>query len=270
MWEYLSGCRTVSLKDVFSGEWNVKARVVIAADGIESLAARWAGLQTNVRTPDMETCAQVTLSGIDIEPHKFSMYFTRKHAPGGYGWVFPKGKHTANVGLGVNVGHTNGSKPRDFLDGFLKEHFPGASVVSRTFGGVPCSGGIKKIIADGVMVCGDAAHMANPITGGGIINGLIAGKYAGETAYNALKKTGETTERALEEYQKRCYKRIEKPNRRFHHLKEGIFNIPDNRLNEIAHEIIKFPVEKRTPVRVLRTALFSQPELLLVLAKVVF
>ncbi len=270
MSEYSEGCRTVSLKDVFSGEWNVKARVVIAADGIESLAARWAGLQTNVRTPDMETCAQVTLSGIDIEPHRFSMYFTRKHAPGGYGWAFPKGKHTANVGLGVNAGLANGSKPLDYLDGFLKEHFPGASVVSRTFGGVPCSGGIKKIIADGVMVCGDAAHMANPITGGGIINGLIAGKYAGETAYNALKKTGETAERALKEYQKRCYKRIEKPNRRFHNLKEGIFNIPDNRLNEIAHEIIKLPVEKRTPVRVLRTTLFNRPELLLVLAKVVF
>ena len=46
-------------------------------------------------------------------------------------------------------------------------------------------------------------------------------------------------------------------------------NIPDNRLNEIAHEMVNLPKEKRTPVRVLKSALFNQPQLILVLAKVV-
>ena len=269
MSEYIKGFRTVNLRNS-SKEWNVKARVVIAADSVESLAARWAGLRTSVCTHDMEICAQVTLAGIEIDPHRFSMYFTQKHAPGGYGWVFPKGEHTANVGLGISTDHADSKKPGDFLDGFIAEHFPEASVVARTFGGVPCTGRAKKIVANGVMVCGDAAHMANPITGGGIINALIAGKYASETACDALKKTGKAEKSTLKSYQKRCYNRIGKQNRRFYRLKEAILTIPDTRFNEIAHEIIKLSIEKRTPTRVLTSALFNQPELLLLLAKVVF
>jgi len=219
----------------------------------------------------METCAQVTLAGIDIDQHIFSMYFTQQFAPGGYGWMFPKGNHTANVGLGISGDHTHSKKPVEFLEDFLLEHFPGASVVGRTIGGVPCSGGLEKFVADGVMVCGDSAHMANPITGGGIINALIAGRYAGEIAADVLqKKKVKPDERYLTVYQKRCEKRFGKMNRRFYKIKESILNIPDNRFNEIAHEIVRLPLSKRTPVRVLTSALVNQPELLPVLAKVVF
>lgn len=268
MSEYRNGLRTVQLRNC-SKEWSAHARVVIAADGVESRVARWAGLNTTTNPHDMETCAQVTLSGIDIDPNSFSLYFTKLYAPGGYAWVFPKGECTANVGLGISGDKTNGKNPCNYLDDFRARYFPDASVVARTVGGVQCSGGAEKIFADGLMVCGDAAHMANPITGGGIINGLIAGKIAGEIAADALKTQHGAIEGNLKQFPKRCNDRFGKMNRRFYRIKEGIFNIPDYRFNEIAHEMIKLPIEKRTPVRVLRSAVFNNPELLLLLAKVV-
>ncbi|MFC1692350.1 geranylgeranyl reductase family protein [Candidatus Latescibacterota bacterium] len=268
MSELSDGFRTVHMKGTDS-EWDVKARVVVAADGVESRAARWAGLKTSVTPYDMETCAQATCAAIDIDHHAFYMYFTGEFAPGGYVWVFPKGPHTANIGLGISGTYAKKKLPTEYLDDFLTNYFPGASVVSRTVGGIACTGGIKKMVADALMVCGDAAHMANPITGGGIINAMISGQFAGETAADALKK-GRNDERSLAVYQKRCDSRFGKMNRWFYRVKEGILNIPNDRLNEIAHEISALPLEKRTPVRVLRSALIKNPKLLTVLAKLVF
>lgn len=262
------GARTVMLQ---SGDrrWDIRARIVVAADGVESRVARWAGLGTAAKPHDMETAAQVLAAGIDIDSNRFNMYFGETYAKGGYAWVFPKGPDCANIGLGVSGDYARNYRPADLLDTFMQKHFPDAAIVGRTVGGIPCTGGIQRYTADGLMVAGDAAHMANPITGGGIVSALIAGAVAGETAGEAIRK-GNATERGLKSYVKRCDDRIVKPNRRFYRLKEGIFDIPDERMNEIAHEIVALPQEKRTPVRVLRSALWNQPKLLLALAKVVF
>ena len=265
---YTGGTRTVNLRGD-DGEWQVKARIVIAADGVESRTARWAGLKTSVSLHDMETCAQVLLAGIDMVPHTFQLHFSKMFAPGGYVWIFPKGKAKANVGLGISGDYAAKKSPRKYLDDFLAHHYPNASIVNRTFGGISCTGGIKKVFADGIMVAGDAAQMANPITGGGIINAMIAGKLASETASEALKK-GKSDESVLKMYQKRYNDRLGTMNKRFYRLKEGIFNISDNNLNKIAREMISLPIEKRTPGRVLKSALFKNPELLPVLAKAVF
>ena len=265
---YDGGSRAVMLRGD-GGERKVRAGVVVAADGVESRAARWAGLNTACSLHDMETCAQAVLEGIDIDSSAFSLFFTGQFAPGGYAWIFPKGHDSANVGLGISGTFAKEKSPVRYLEAFVRQYFPNTSVVSRTVGGVQCSGGIKKTIADGVMVCCDAAHMANPITGGGIINSMIAGQIAAETAEKALRNGG-AIERSLREYEKRCEKRFGRMNRLCYRVKEGIVNIRDDRLNAIACEVLKIPVEKRTPVRVLKTALIHNPKLLAVLPRLVF
>ena len=261
------GLRTVRLSD-HGRVIEVRARVVVAADGVESRVARWAGLSTHASLHDMLSCAQMTLAGIEFEPRTFRMYFTNRYAPGGYAWLFPKRGRTANVGLGISGDRLAGKTALAYLEELIAAHFPGASVVSRTVGGVPCTGGIRKTVADGLMVCGDAAHMVNPITGGGIVNALVAGRIAGETAAKALRN-GAAVERSLAPYEKRCTERFISMNRRLYELKEGIIHISDERFNEMAHELLDVPREKRTPVRILGSALRHQPKLLLVLAKVV-
>ena len=266
--DFANGMRVVRIREDGT-ERDVAASIVIAADGVESRVARWAGIDTACGVHDMETCAQVTLAGIDFDSTAFSLYFTREFAPGGYAWVFPKGERVANVGLGISGTFAKEKKPVDFLEAFVTCYFPGASVVSRTVGGVQCSGGIGTITADGLMVVGDAAHMANPITGGGIINAMIAGRASGETAVSALKR-GAANRKSLEPYRKTCNSRFGKMNRLFHRVKEGIFDIGDDGFNALAHEMLVLPLEKRTPVRLLGKALVTNPRLLAILPKLVF
>ena len=121
--------REVTLRTV-DREWTVSARVVVAADGVESRAARWAGLKTAASSHDMESCYQVTCAGIDVDPHTFYLYFTGEHAPSGYAWVFPKKPGTANVGLGISGDHARKKSPKKRLAGFLEKYFPDASVVT--------------------------------------------------------------------------------------------------------------------------------------------
>ncbi|MDP6499818.1 MAG: NAD(P)/FAD-dependent oxidoreductase, partial [Candidatus Marinimicrobia bacterium] len=88
---------------IFMGQpFNVESKLVIAADGVESRVGRWAGLKTNIKMKDMESAYQKTISGIEVDENRFDIYVSRKWAPGGYLWIFPKGPNIANVGLGVS------------------------------------------------------------------------------------------------------------------------------------------------------------------------
>ena len=49
-------------------EETYRARIVIGADGVETMVGRWAGLDTRVPARDMESCAQYVLQGIDFDP----------------------------------------------------------------------------------------------------------------------------------------------------------------------------------------------------------
>src|SRR5437867_8016010 len=53
-----------------------RARLVIGADGVETLVGRWAGLETRVPARDMESCAQYVLQGIDFNPDAIYLQFS--------------------------------------------------------------------------------------------------------------------------------------------------------------------------------------------------
>ncbi|MCJ7816327.1 MAG: NAD(P)/FAD-dependent oxidoreductase, partial [Candidatus Aenigmarchaeota archaeon] len=81
--------------------WNVQAKIVIAADGVESKIAREAGIDTTLRLVDVASGVQFEMAGVDIDPDRIELYFGNEIAPAGYAWIFPKGKNEANVGIGV-------------------------------------------------------------------------------------------------------------------------------------------------------------------------
>ena len=83
-------------------EFTVSSEVIIAADGIESLIARWAGLDTTLSIDHLDSAAQYLFGDVpDLDPSCLEFYFSNELAPGGYAWVFPKGNGTANVGIAV-------------------------------------------------------------------------------------------------------------------------------------------------------------------------
>src|SRR6267143_2010144 len=99
------------------------ARVVIGADGVETMVGRWAGLDTRVPARDMESCAQYVLQGIECDPDAIYLQFSAAIAPGGYAWIFPKGVGVANVGLGLVALKTDGRNARQYLDTWVERRF---------------------------------------------------------------------------------------------------------------------------------------------------
>jgi len=187
------------------GSAEIEAQVVIAADGVESQVGRWAGLETTLPLRDTMSCAQYLLAGIDVDPTCCFYLISEDLAPGGYAWIFPKGEGRANVGLGVQADLSEDvGGPLAYLHRFI-EGYPGleeGSPVTLVSGGVPVALPPPSLVSDGLMLVGDAARQVDPLTGGGITNGMAAGQLAAEVAAAAIA-AGDCSAAGLGDYEQR-------------------------------------------------------------------
>jgi len=186
-----------------AGSMEIECAVVIGADGVESRVGSWAGLDTTLLLRDTMACAQYLLAGIEIDPACCYYYIGQDVAPGGYAWVFPKGEGKANVGLGVQADLATDSA-LNYLTRFIESqsHLAQGSPVTLVVGGVPVAPLPSRLVADGLMLVGDAARQVDPLTGGGIANAMIAGRLAAEVAAEAIA-AGNVSAQALAVYEER-------------------------------------------------------------------
>lgn len=217
------------------GNGEVRADLVVAADGVTSKTARWAGFDTTLGPMEIESGSQFKMVGIDIEnQHSMDFYFGSELAPGGYVWIFPKGEDVANVGIGVLPGRSE--KPsieylRDFVSS--RPELEKGKIVEVNVGGVPVSGPLDKTVADDILIVGDAARFVNPMTGGGINFAMKTGKIAGEVAAAAVSE-GNTSEERLMEYEERWREEIGDKLEKYTKGKEVLLDLSDDDLDDIA------------------------------------
>ena len=253
--------------DYLGEEKQIQTKIVIGADGLTSRVGRWAGLKTLVRMKDMESAVQYSVANVDIEPNKMIMYVGRNHAPGGYIWVFPKGKKFANIGIGISGKYSKHKSAQKYLDEFMEREYPDAAILTTMCGGVPCAKPMEKPVADGIMLVGDAAHQINPMTGGGIVAGMKGGWIAGQVAAEAIKKN-DYSEDSLLEYPKRMRKDFGKNHERFYKIKEATEKLTNEELDSIAEQVLSIPHNKRTLSSVFKAAVFKKPALIIDVLKV--
>jgi digeranylgeranylglycerophospholipid reductase len=259
------------------GRWHVRvkergreetwrARVVIGADGVEAMVGRWAGLDTRVPARDMESCAQYVLQGIDFDPDAIYLQFGDRIAPGGYAWIFPKGVGVANVGLGLVALKADGRNARDYLDAWIARRYPAAERTGYTVGGVIVHTTVKQTYTDGVMIAGDAAHMINPLSGGGIVNAMKAGRLAGRTAAAAIR-AGDTSARCLSAYHRAWMDLLGDDHLKYYRIKQALEDLDDAFFNGLARTVNRIPQEKRSLGRIFAHALVKHPQLIPVAAR---
>jgi len=184
-------------------ELEIAAKIVVGTDGVESRVGQWNGLDCVLRPCDCLVCAQYLLAGIDVDPECCDYYLGAELAPGGYAWAFPKGDHVANVGLGVQADLAQRSA-LEYLHRFI-ERYPQleqGSPVTLIAGNVPVGIAKGAIVANGLILVWDAARQADPITGGGIANAMVAGRLAAEVSAQAVEE-GDTSATTLREYERR-------------------------------------------------------------------
>lgn len=171
-----SGYRTVTLEK--DGQaCTVRARMVVGADGAESLSGRMVGLKTRQLPPLTCTAIELRVRAQDANPDCLTFWQGHDSINKGYVWVFPKVKSgVVNLGSGELIPKLGAKTQYDLSMEYKNRLYPDA-VVEEVHGGcVPVSGHLEEYTADRFALCGDAAHHTNPLTGGGIMAGLVGGE----------------------------------------------------------------------------------------------
>lgn len=206
--ELLTRARVTSLEYVPEGVRvslagrHLTARLVVGADGHNSLVARWLGLPApHERVPLF--AAEVELPGCNDQI--VDIFVGRLVAQGWFGWVIPTGQGTARVGTGssrISPRGGPGPRPRQLFE-YLRELYPdifrGLRIIKTTSGVVPI-GLRSRAYGQRALLVGDAACHVKPISGGGLYLGLKAAGLCAATAVAALA-LGDCSESFLSRYQ---------------------------------------------------------------------
>lgn len=228
---FVSGVNVETIDGIFS----VFSKVVVAADGVESMVARKVGLRTNKNPLLIDSGFQYEMAGIDLrDSHMIELFFGNKIAYRGYVWIFPKGADIANVGIGISGAHKE-KTAKQYLDEFVasREELKNGSIIEVNAGAIPVGGFMKNMVSDGLVLVGDAANQVNPIHGGGIAESITAGRMAGNVIKKAIEKN-DVSEKSLSEYNKIWWKERGNHLLKVEKVREMFEKMDDNQLNDLA------------------------------------
>jgi len=160
--------------------------LVVGADGVFSSVRSYlgvpppggddlhVGVQVDVKVPNPEDYA-------DVEVHFNEL------SPKGYVWSFRIGEREFRAGFGVPAYLKVGLADR--LNEVLKFLFKkGYATTGRPFGGfIPTSKPLEGLRYGRIHLVGDSAGMCDPLTGGGMVYALAAGRALAENDVKALR-----------------------------------------------------------------------------------
>ena len=204
---------------LFSGETMFRARIVIVCNGALSRISRILTGE-HIEKSKLGVAVRAYYNGVkDLQPDTIELYYKKEFFPG-YLWVFPLSDGSANVGFGWQVEQDSDAEKNvrsvfeEWLstDKELSERFRDAERLTPIQGGlVPYCSESYESCGDNFFICGDAANLIDPISGGGIGNAMLSGRFAALQAVQCLQKNDcskQMTEKYVENLQKRIKKEM--------------------------------------------------------------
>ncbi len=180
-----------------SEPFEITAKYVIVADGANSRFGRSLGtfrtrewpyataIRTYWESPRHDEA--VIESALDVKDRN-------GNALPGYGWIFPVGDGTVNVGVGllstfrdfksVNTSHILDEYAHQIADRW--QIAPDVPMCAPTSGRIPMGGSVGPKAGPTYLVVGDAAGSVNPFNGEGIDYAYETGRMAAEVLHDAL------------------------------------------------------------------------------------
>jgi digeranylgeranylglycerophospholipid reductase len=247
----------------FDEEIEIEADIVVGADGVDSKVGNWTGIKTTLKPNDLETCCQYTFTNVKDIDSFCEFYLGKEIAPGGYIWIFPKGKNIANVGIGILASLSEAGMAKKLLDKFIEkeERLKDAQPIRFLAGAVPVSLPVETV-RDNVILVGDAARHVDPITGGGLTHCLEVGKIAGEVIGKAVKEKN-FSEEFLSEYETRWKEAIGKKMKRNYMVKEILLDMNDKTFNMLADSLKDYDFDEISTIGIVKALVKKHPTLLM-------
>lgn len=247
----------------FDSELDIESDIVVGADGVESKVGKWAGINTTLKLKDLETCCQYTLTNIDCKDAFCDFYLGKEIAPGGYIWVFPKGKDVANVGIGILGSLSEAGLAKKLLDRFIENNpkLQSGEPIRFLAGAVPVANPIETV-RDNLILIGDSARQVDPITGGGLTHCLEAGKIAGETIGKAVEEQ-DFSKDFLSVYETGWKEAFGRKIKRNYMVKEIVLGFEDKTLNMLADSLKDFKFDEISTYALIKALVLKHPTLLM-------
>lgn len=204
----------LALKDSQTGERTaITADILVGADGARSKVRRAlnvpdnSGRHTGAAVRIYASSASSNFDALQID-------FVKELLPA-YGWLFPIGKTSANIGAGIDLDHykRKGRHLKEILRSYQcklgsRIEYDESSYAVHI---LPYGSELPRLAhpEEQAALIGDAGSMINPLTGEGIFYGMFAGELLGRLLANALAKPGYSNSgTALIEYESQFRRRF--------------------------------------------------------------
>ncbi|MCH6585892.1 MAG: NAD(P)/FAD-dependent oxidoreductase [Thaumarchaeota archaeon] len=204
------------------------SKIVVDATGVTSTLRN--GLQNSTKVEkiidrrDLESTGRYIMyfdqgqkDLTEFDPDYCIIHLDQDIAPGGYGWVFPKGDNKVNIGLGIEKSFLDKRNKRlgkkDNVASLMKEYLERNKAIknsrlSEDPEDINNNSGVFQVsvrrqndcmVSSGYMLVGDSAWMPKAIDAGGIGPALIAGAIIGNNISKAIE-ANDVSEASLWQY----------------------------------------------------------------------
>jgi len=207
------------------------SKMVIGCDGASSVVKKFL-TSTSIDPSHHAAAVRAYFKNVaGLETTSIELHFLKSLLPS-YLWIFPLPQNMANVGLGrlsktiANKGIRLREELPQILENtpYLQARFENATMVTKVEGyGLPLGSRKVPISGNRFMLCGDAASLVDPLSGEGIGQAMISGRYAGWQALKCFEED-DFSAAQMKNYNRTLYQKLWKTHRKRYHLQRLIGN----------------------------------------------